>query len=450
MVRTRRAPRLGRGRPVTLLDLSDDGLRRALAHVPLDSHAACKTTCRRLRDLGGGAVYRRERADSGCEETALLVTGGTSRARGAWSEATFVLGADGAWATRRSVNANPAPGRGRACSGDAGCAAVVGDELLLVGPVVRFGLPSDSFMAYDVRRDAWRDSYAHARVSRRNRVACPPMALGRRFAACGCVAGDLVVCGGETDQAAVVGGDGDAPGCAMAVTGRCDAFSPASREWVEGALPDMPLGVAHAAYGVVRGRLLVAGGVYTAGLRDGLEGESNLLQTFDPATGAWTAEPIDLPADDAFGPFPGTRRGCAVGGDALVVVCGGAREHRLVDDDDAPGGHRFEVVEAPPRTYAYAAGDGAWTELPPLPAGQQKGDSTSLQRECSARARSGNITHASRALREMIARPKMSRNEWKMTERGAFEVGHVAPFCCPGCRSSARASRPRSTAATST
>ena len=51
----------------------------------------------------------------------------------------------------------------------------------------------------------------------------------------------------------------------------------------------------------------------------------------------------------------------------------------------------------------------------------------------------------------MIARPKMSRNEWKMTERGAFEVGHVAPFCCPGrCRSSARASRPRSTAATST
>ena len=72
-----------------------------------------------------------------------------------------------------------------------------------------------------------------------------------------------------------------------------------------------PLGVAHAAYGVVRGRLLVAGGVYTAGLRDGLEGESNLLQTFDPATGAWTAEPIDLPADDAFGPFPNRASGTA-------------------------------------------------------------------------------------------------------------------------------------------
>jgi hypothetical protein len=49
-------------------------------------------------------------------------------------------------------------------------------------------------------------------------------------------------------------------------------------------------------------------------------------------------------------------------------------------------------------------------------AGQDKGDSTSLQRECSARARFGNSTHASRALREMIARPKISRNEWKTAE----------------------------------
>jgi hypothetical protein len=46
-------------------------------------------------------------------------------------------------------------------------------------------------------------------------------------------------------------------------------------------------------------------------------------------------------------------------------------------------------------------------------AGQEQGDSTSLQRECSARARPGNSTHASRALREMIARPKISRNERK-------------------------------------
>ena len=32
----------------------------------------------------------------------------------------------------------------------------------------------------------------------------------------------------------------------------------------------------------------------------------------------------------------------------------------------------------------------------------------------------------------MIARPKISRNEWKMAERGAFEVGNFAPLSCPG------------------
>jgi hypothetical protein len=34
--------------------------------------------------------------------------------------------------------------------------------------------------------------------------------------------------------------------------------------------------------------------------------------------------------------------------------------------------------------------------------------------------------HASRALREMIARPKISRNEWKTAERGASKVGNSA------------------------
>ena len=57
--------------------------------------------------------------------------------------------------------------------------------------------------------------------------------------------------------------------------------------------------------------------------------------------------------------------------------------------------------------------------------GQDKGDSTSLQRECSARARSRKSIHASRPFQEMIARPKVSRNEWTTKER---EVGHVAPF----------------------
>ena len=34
----------------------------------------------------------------------------------------------------------------------------------------------------------------------------------------------------------------------------------------------------------------------------------------------------------------------------------------------------------------------------------------------------------------MIARPKISRNERKTTEIGAFEVGNFAPFSCPGAK----------------
>ena len=32
----------------------------------------------------------------------------------------------------------------------------------------------------------------------------------------------------------------------------------------------------------------------------------------------------------------------------------------------------------------------------------------------------------------MIARPKISRNEWKSAEKGAFEIENFAPFSCPG------------------
>ena len=55
-------------------------------------------------------------------------------------------------------------------------------------------------------------------------------------------------------------------------------------------------------------------------------------------------------------------------------------------------------------------------------AGQEKGDATSLQHASSARDRSSERIHASRTLRKMIARPKISRNEWKTAEIGAFEA----------------------------
>ena len=46
----------------------------------------------------------------------------------------------------------------------------------------------------------------------------------------------------------------------------------------------------------------------------------------------------------------------------------------------------------------------------------------------------------------MIARPKISRNERETTERGAFEVGNFAPFCCPGARNDAEVTAPEKTA----
>ena len=58
---------------------------------------------------------------------------------------------------------------------------------------------------------------------------------------------------------------------------------------------------------------------------------------------------------------------------------------------------------------------GATFHCPMCEPGQDKGDSTSLQREFSARAFRKSI-HASRPFREMIARPKISQNEWKTAE----------------------------------
>ncbi|KAH8098568.1 hypothetical protein JL720_1523 [Aureococcus anophagefferens] len=71
-------------------------------------------------------------------------------------------------------------------------------------------------------------------------------------------------------------------------------------------------------------------------------------------------------------------------------------------------------------SYYYAHGDRR-------EAGQDKSDSTSLQRECSARARSGKSIHASRPFQEMIARPKISRNEREAPARPPARIDAAAP-----------------------
>ena len=87
-----------------------------------------------------------------------------------------------------------------------------------------------------------------------------------------------------------------------------------------------------------------------------------------------------------------------------------ARDECVVAVDPANAALLAALDGAGVRARVVAADDAAFA------AGQEKSDSNSLQHECSARARSGKSIHASRPLREMIARPKISRNEWKTTE----------------------------------
>ena len=75
-------------------------------------------------------------------------------------------------------------------------------------------------------------------------------------------------------------------------------------------------------------------------------------------------------------------------------------------------------------------------------------DSTSLRRECPARARSGASIHASRTLREMIARPKISRNEWKRPRSDPFALPrwHRSAFSALKCADTSAAATPRDAA----
>ena len=61
-------------------------------------------------------------------------------------------------------------------------------------------------------------------------------------------------------------------------------------------------------------------------------------------------------------------------------------------------------------------------------AGQEKGDFTSLQHEWSRE----ESVHALSSPRAMIARPRLSQNEWKPIEIQASKVGNFSPFSCPG------------------
>ena len=250
----------------------------------------------------------------------------------------------------------------------------------MVGPVVSSrGVGSNSFLCYDFCADECRDSYTSGRKTRRVKRVCPPMSSSRRYAACGAVGGRLVVCGGESDLAVVMGGDladpdmDDPDGLfsdlgAMVVSSRCEAFCPVRREWTPTA--PMPTGVASAAFAAARGLLFVAGGFYTRApgdlaAGDEFEIEEDLLelQIYDPVCDSWSRRPLDLPHE---GFFAGCAAGCACDR-FFYVVCGGSLEQRLLDDLGNEETH-FELVDSPPKTYVLDLDTMVWHERAPLPA----------------------------------------------------------------------------------
>ena len=121
-------------------------------------------------------------------------------------------------------------------------------------------------------------------------------------------------------------------------------------------------------------------------------------------------------------------------------------EHDLMTDDGVDGsGVENPLVSraaaaaaaapaSPPKAGGRAIGRALDDGTRRLTSGQEKGDSTSLQRGCFRRNARVQSIHASSSPREMIARPKISQNAWETTEIRASKVWNCSPFSCPGSR----------------
>jgi tRNA-splicing endonuclease subunit Sen2 len=120
--------------------------------------------------------------------------------------------------------------------------------------------------------------------------------------------------------------------------------------------------------------------------------------------------------------------------DATLAVYAHFRDKKWIVKDGLQFGADFVLYRRSPDVFhaEYCVVVAERDEVVPWRPGQEKSASSSLHHECSRARAFRKSIHASRPFREMIARPKISRNEWKTTEIGAFEVGNFAPFSCPG------------------
>jgi RHS repeat-associated protein len=148
-------------------------------------------------------------------------------------------------------------------------AAMLEGTLYVVGGSALDG-PTAEVDAYDPAHDAWSQR--------------PPLSIPRVAPATGALGGKLYVVGGH---------GADTGATTIDAVATMDVYDPASNRWSPG--PVMHTARAYAGYGVINGKLYVAGG---------LDPNRNLLATtevFDPAANAWTTvapmpAPMDIPS----------------------------------------------------------------------------------------------------------------------------------------------------------
>lgn len=353
--------------------LTDDALVAILVRVPFLAHGALRAVCRRVRALLASETFRAARVASRRDETALVCLGrglprfGATRdpvcEKRAWIER------DGAWHAsartksiarwNRAITTQPA-------------AMVWGDALAIVEPASSARVASsqyqpletvsDEVTLYRPRNDAFE--------------ALPPAPVARFGAACGVVAGALMVAGGRTRARRVRSVDVyrrgtwhrskpmpftalESAACVvndkLYVAGGAPPDATRLQMWDGGRwsrLADLPAPRVRACAVAFDGKVMIIGGA-----RGGLHGGRIVhhLIVYDPATDRWTREGEipQVPGRHVFS------HACAYDGAVIAFV------HRVI------GGVKRVTDDFARRPYRFTDGvwtdmlaDGVWAEMP--------------------------------------------------------------------------------------
>ena len=241
---------------MTLLSLPHDVLCRVLARISLQHRDSVRRTCSLLNQALSSAAFHAARVE--CPEMVLTIVHGAIGPTGD-------LGGDlQVWTRFGTLWHQLRCATSEAHFPDTWVVEKLEDALLFRDDVVMFGHAVDVTHVGDVNkfRSLVFSFNARARAWRR----LPGMTAARSQAACGVIGGRIVVAGGG------VGGD------QAEATASVESFDPARGEW-EGTTP-MPLPTRGSAFGVLDGKLFVAGG-WSA------DGVTQALQAFDPSTKVW-------------------------------------------------------------------------------------------------------------------------------------------------------------------